>query len=80
MGFPAIYSGPYTSGPSRKRRSGGKSSLTKKISKLRRLLEKLRREIEREAMKKKDRDEINRLEKAVANSRETLSKMRGRRY
>lgn len=79
MGFPAIYSGPYT-GPSRKRRSGGKSSLTKKITKLRRLLEKLRREIEREAMKKKDRDEINRLEKAVAKSRETLSKMRGLRY
>lgn len=80
MGFPAIYLGPYTSSPSRKRRSGGKSSLTKKISKLRRLLEKLRREIEREAMKKKDRDEIKRLENAVAKSRETLSKMRGRRY
>lgn len=64
--FPVVYS-------PKKRTSG---SLSRKIERLKSILRKLQRAIEKEADKKRQRDEVRKIETAIAKSRQTLSKMR----
>lgn len=63
--FPVVYKQKRTSG-----------SLSRKIARLKAILRKLQREIEKEAAKKRQRDEVRKLEAVVAKSRQTLSRMR----
>lgn len=57
-------------------------SLAKKISKLKRTLNKLMRAIEKEAFRKKQREEVRKLENQIQQARKTLEKTRsfGRAY
>lgn len=62
--------------------SGKKFSLAKKISRLKRTLNKLMRAIEKEAFRKKQREEVRKLESQIQQARKTLEKTRsfGRGY
>lgn len=73
MALPAIFYGSYST-PEKKRR--GKYTLARKIARLKTELRKLQRAIEKEAAKKRQRDDIRKLEANVAKARQTLEKMR----
>lgn len=73
MALPAIFYGSYST-PEKKRR--GKYTLARKTARLKTELRKLQRAIEKEAAKKRQRDEIRKLEENVAKARQTLEKMR----
>lgn len=66
--FPVVYSP--------KKRTSGTGSLSRKIARLKAILRKLQREIEKESAKKRQRDEIRKLEANVAKTRQTLSRIR----
>lgn len=66
--FPVVYSP--------KKRTSGSGSLSRKIARLKSILRKLQRAIEKEADKKRQRDEVRKIETSIAKARQTLSKMR----
>lgn len=76
MGIPAIYYGSFNT-PEKKKR--GKYTLARKISRLKGIIRKLQRAIEKEAIRKKQRDEVRKLEQIVAKTRGQLEKMRSDR-
>ena len=73
MALPAIFYGSYST-PEKKRR--GKYTLARKIARLKTAIRKLQRAIEKEAAKKRQRDEVRKIETSIAKARQTLSKMR----
>lgn len=73
MALPAIFYGSYST-PEKKRR--GKYTLARKIARLKTAIRKLQRAIEKEAAKKRQRDEVRKLEAIVAKTRQTLERMR----